>query len=281
MAASLCSLPAKASKGRIDMVDRNYSRAQAAPTSYEDLSRKDVATDVYSAFRNSGFSDSQARALTAEINRENNLRQQYLFGSHSDPANRATNVGMLSWQGSRAPRVMEFLRERGALSEDGSITPGFDALQAQADFIRYEMENDPSYARTREQFLENPDVDQETAARVLGDNYIRWRRTDPEYSASGYERINEGYDLLQGSGGDRISGESMMRSVRPQSRPSGVAGLLADLEDRKERGRGDAIMRILSDVMEGQRTAVQAPEVSLRPRLRRGDPDFNPMRRFE
>jgi len=194
---------------------------QAAPTSYDDINRRDIATDVYTAFRNSGFSDSQAQALTAEINRENSLRQQYLFGTHTDPANKATNIGMLSWQGDRAPAVMGFLRERGVVGENGQITPGFDALQAQTDFIRQEMETNPSYAQTREEFLANPDVDKDTAARVLGDDYIRWRRTDPEYAGSGYDRINKGYELLSGvsPSGDMVSSNSAMGSVRPKARP--------------------------------------------------------------
>ena len=62
------------------MVDQNYSRTQAAPTNYDELNTRDVATDVYTAFRNSGYSDAQAQALTAEINRENSMQQKYLFG---------------------------------------------------------------------------------------------------------------------------------------------------------------------------------------------------------
>ena len=194
---------------------------QAAPTSYGDLNTRDVATDVYTAFRNSGFSDAQAQALTAEINRENNMQQKYLFGNHPDDYNKKLNVGMLSWQKDRAPAVMDFLTKRGVVGEDGAITPGFDALQAQTDFIRQEMETNPSYAQTREEFLANPDVDKNTAARVLGDDYIRWRRTDPEYAGSGYERINEGYELLRGVSptGDMVSSNSVMGSVRPKARP--------------------------------------------------------------
>ena len=158
--------------------------------------RQETAAAVFQAFRNSGFSPSQAQALTAEINRENSLRPQFLFGTHTDPANRATNVGMLSWQGSRADEVTQFLKKRGVMDDAGNITPGFDALQAQTDFIRQEMETNPAYARTKETFLAQDEVDPTTAAEVLGDNYIRWRRTDPEYSGSGYERIAEGYELL-------------------------------------------------------------------------------------
>jgi hypothetical protein len=167
--------------------------------------RQEAAAAVYQSFLNSGFSPAQARALTAEINRENSLRERYLFGTHTDPKNEATNLGMLSWQGSRAPKVRAFLREAGALDEQGRIIPGMKALQAQTDFIKQEMETQPEYRRTREEFLANPNVDPETAAVVLGDNYIRWRRTDPEYSASGNKAIAEGYELLGGAGAEPLS----------------------------------------------------------------------------
>jgi alkylhydroperoxidase family enzyme len=167
--------------------------------------REEAAAAVYQSFLNSGFSPAQARALTAEINRENSLQERYLFGTHIDPANKATNLGMLSWQGSRAPKAQAFLKKAGALDEQGRIIPGMKALQAQADFIKQEMETQPEYRRTREEFLANPNVDPETAAVVLGDNYIRWRRTDPEYSASGNKAIAEGYQLLGGAGAEPLS----------------------------------------------------------------------------
>jgi hypothetical protein len=151
---------------------------------------------VYDAFLQEGFSPAQARALTDEINRENSLKPQYLYGSHTDPHNRAMNVGMLSWQGSRATNAMNWLRERGHVGADGRIAQTPEALRAQAAFLRHEMETLPAYARTREQFLANPDVDFDTAHTVLGDNFIRWRRTDPQYRDSGYSRIEEGYRLL-------------------------------------------------------------------------------------
>lgn len=201
------------------MVDRaqdpRFSRGQPSATpNYEELNRRDIATDVYRAFRGAGFSDAQAQALTAEINRENSLRPDLLFGSHTDPYNEALNVGMLSWQGSRAPEALDYLRERGLADEAGNITPSFEALQAQAEFIRQEMENNPLYEETREVFLANPDIDPETAHRVLGDDYIRWRRTDPEFRGSGYERIGEGYALLTGEAVDAAT----VGGVRPQPR---------------------------------------------------------------
>ena len=244
----------------------------AGPTSYEELSRGDVAADVYRAFRESGFSDAQSKALTAEINRENNLRSKYLFGEHVDPANKATNVGMLSWQGSRAPRALAFLRERGVADEQGNITPGYDALRAQAEFIRHEMETNPTYAKTRDVFLSNPDVDPVVAHRVLGDNYIRWRRTDPKYKESGYNRIYEGYDLLTGQDGE-IDPRSVARPkarpyptevVRPQARPEQKESSYLD-------SLSDALPYLESAQLTGAPTARFDPPGIRRPQGRSGD----------
>lgn len=199
------------------MVERTQaSRGQPSATpNYAELGRKDIATDVYRAFRDAGFSDQQSQALTAEINRENSFRPEFLFGSHTDPANEARNVGMLSFQGDRAPAVLSFLRERGLADDAGNITPSYESLQAQAEFILQEMETNPAYAETRKSFLANPNVDPETAHRVLGDNYIRWRRTDPEFRDSGYNRIGEGYGLLTGQEVDA----NTTHNLRPVARP--------------------------------------------------------------
>ncbi len=195
------------------MAAPNYSRAQAPRTSFEDLNREQLATGIYTSFRNSGFSDSQAKALTAEVNRENNLRPKYMFGTHVDDANKAVNIGMLSFQGDRSAAVTDFLRERGLVDEKGKITPGFDAIQAQTDFIYDEMLNSPSYKRTREEFLSNPDVDPNTAAKVLGLDYIRYSQ-DPKYLEDNYKRLNQGYELLTGELGE-VSPRGVLAKERP------------------------------------------------------------------
>lgn len=182
-----------------------------------DPDRASTAASVYHAFVDTGFSPAQARALTAEINRENSFRPEILFGTHSDPHNRATNVGILSWQGSRASRLMDFLNERGQLDERGQIRRTPEALRAQAEYLRWEMENDPAYSRTREQFLGNPDIGYDEAHAILGDNFIRWRRNDPQYRDSGYNRIDEAYRLL---GSARQAASEPQQRPTPQQRPA-------------------------------------------------------------
>lgn len=198
----------------VERIQASRGQPSVAPN-YAELGRKDIATDVYRAFRDAGFSDQQSQALTAEINRENSFRPEFLFGSHIDPSNEARNVGMLSFQGDRAPAVIGFLQERGLADDAGNITPSYESLQAQAEFILQEMKTDPSYAETRAKFLSNPNVDPETAHRVLGDNYIRWRRTDPEFRDSGYNRIGEGYGLLTGQEVDADTTRNLRLAARP------------------------------------------------------------------
>jgi hypothetical protein len=110
------------------------------------------------------------------------LESRFIYGTHSDPANKATNFGVMSFQGNRRAAVLDYLRQAGRVSEKGEVIPGPETLLAQAQFVRREMETTPEYARTREQFLANPNVDPETAASVLGRNYIRWRFDDPRYA---------------------------------------------------------------------------------------------------
>jgi hypothetical protein len=170
-------------------------------SSYDNASREQIAADIYRAFREVGFSDSQARALTAEINRENSMRQSLIFGSHLDPYNRANNIGMLSWQGGRADNLAEFLRQRGLMTEDGRMVSSYENILAQAEFLRSEMENNShggsvDQNRRINQWMNTEDVTRDQSAVVLGDDFVRWRRTDPRYRDSGYGRISEGYSLL-------------------------------------------------------------------------------------
>jgi len=211
--------------------------------------RQEAAAAVYQSFLNSGFSDAQARALTAQINRENSLREDLIFGSHSDPANQATNIGMLSWQGSRAPRLQEFLASRDLLDEQGRIVRSPEALQAQTDFIRYEMETDPSYARTREEFLANPNIDPSTAAVVLGDNYIRWRRTDPEYASSGQRAIDEAYSLL----GDpsQATPEARRAQYGLGDRDPGTTAQVLEAVTAGDMTKSEAARFVSEDLLEG------------------------------
>lgn len=129
---------------------------------------------VYQSFLNQGLSSNQARAMTAEVGRENDFNPTFLFGTHGDRANGATNVGFFSWQGSRRDNLINTLKQQGLVDKKGNIEPSQRSLDAMAAFAVNEIRKNKAYEETKRKFLNNPDVDYHTAQRVLGKNYIRW-----------------------------------------------------------------------------------------------------------
>ena len=158
---------------------------QAAVGTKEQLANQ---MKVYNAFIKSGFSEAQSKALTAEVGRENSYNAAALYGTHGDPYNKATNMGMLSWQGDRKTKLMAFMKAKGLLGADGKMIQGDESLQAQAEFIKQEIMSNPAYAKTKTGFLQNTNIDPETAAQILGKNYIRWRVDDPVYESGNINR---------------------------------------------------------------------------------------------
>ena len=151
---------------------------------------------VLQALKNAGLSDNQARILGAEIGRENGFQPRYLWGYHSDPANKAKNIGLISWQGSRAAALEKRLAQAGLL-KNGKMVQSQEALNVQAKFLVDEIKNNSAYAETRNKFLENPNVDYTTGNRVLGRNFIRWAYDNPKY-ASGHKARDKYYQQLGG-----------------------------------------------------------------------------------
>lgn len=151
---------------------------------------------VLQALKNAGLSDNQARILGAEIGRENGFQSRYLWGYHSDPANKAKNIGLISWQGSRAAALEKRLAQSGLL-KNGKMVQSQEALNVQAKFLVDEIKNNSAYAETRKKFLENPNVDYATGNRVLGRNFIRWAYDNPKY-ASGHKARDKYYQQLGG-----------------------------------------------------------------------------------
>ena len=147
---------------------------------------------IYKSLRNAGFNDNQSRILTAEIGREGSFIANSVFGYHTDDANKATNAGMISWQGKRNTRLMKFLRGKGVITGNSTFQRTQANLNAQAQYIRWEMENDGSYSETKRKFLNVPNVSYQVAVEVLGRNYIAWASTVSKYS-NGHTRRNQHY----------------------------------------------------------------------------------------
>lgn len=154
---------------------------------------------VYQAYLNAGLSPNQARIITAEVGREGSFSPKNLFGVHIDPKNGATNLGMLSWQGNRGQALYAALKAQGLIRGNG-IAPTQDALNMMARFSIDEMRNKKEYRQTAQTFLNNPDVDYQTGAAVLGRNFIRWRYDDPVYK-SGHMNRDKFYQAMGGEVG--------------------------------------------------------------------------------
>ncbi|MFW2078814.1 hypothetical protein ACG94X_14055 [Acinetobacter sp. ULE_I010] len=155
---------------------------------------------VYQAYLNAGLSSNQSRIITAEVGREGSFDPKNIFGVHSDPKNKATNLGMLSWQGDRGRALQGILQSQG-LIRGNSILPTQDSLNAMARFSVNEMRTNKTYNKTAQAFLNNPNVDYQTGAAALGRNYIRWRYDDPVYK-SGHVNRDKFYQAMGGQVGN-------------------------------------------------------------------------------
>jgi tape measure domain-containing protein len=138
---------------------------------YQGGGKQDMMLGVFSAFQNAGFSANQAKALSAEVGRENDFNPRNVFGSHTDAANGATNTGFFSWQGSRSTELRQSLTEKG-LMKDGKIEFSQESLNAMAAFAKAEMES--GKYKGSSSFLANKNIGSEDAANQLGHGYIKW-----------------------------------------------------------------------------------------------------------
>lgn len=130
----------------------------------------DVQKGLFIAFKHAGFSDKQAIALTAEVGRENDYRTELIFGHHRDSGR--WNAGMLSWNQARGTKFMEHMKSRGMVDPNGRLLTTQDSLNAQAEFVMHEMIT--VYPKTKARFVDEPNINQQDAARILGSDYIRW-----------------------------------------------------------------------------------------------------------
>ena len=171
---------------------------------------------VLQALKNAGLNDNQARILGAEIGRENSFQDKYLWGYHTDDKNKAVNIGIISWQGSRGKGAERALKEAG-LIQNGKIVKGQASLDVMAKYLVNEIRTNPAYAQTKKQFLDNPNVDYATGSKVLGRNFIRWRYDDSEY-ASGHKNRDNFYRQLGGvtPAGGTVSAQD---TTTPQADP--------------------------------------------------------------
>lgn len=181
----------------------------------EDKKKKDdLQIQVFNAWKNAGLSAQQAMLLTAEVGRENAYNAKVLFGYHKDANNGKLNVGMLSWQGSRATDLSKYLAAAGVL-KNGKIEKSQESLNAMAQFAVKEMMSNPAYAKTKTVFLANKEIDTNTGFNVLGRDYIRWDMDGRKINANTHKaRRNNYYTQIQAKVGDKDLVSNFMEQTK-------------------------------------------------------------------
>lgn len=190
---------------------------------------------VYQAFRNAGVDDMKARVLTAQVGREGDFLNKNLFGSHTDAANRKTNSGMISWQGSRSKSLTQYLQGQGVLDKKGNIEQTQEALNAQAKFFIQEIMTEKRYSSSKNALLGDSSSYRELE-KVFGKNAIAWdyngKNIGSDKAAKNLARQDNYYNSLNKIlGGDP---ENALSSIKD----------LAKYDDEAYKARKDLLDRI-------------------------------------
>ncbi len=141
-----------------------------------------LVKDTYQLAQAAGFSPAQARALVGEVGRENGFNPNTMFGFHTDQANSKKNGGIFSWQGSRATALEAHMRAKGLVSANGTFKQTNEALQAQFEFLRKEIEANPKW---KVNFLDKKNITNDEARSALGGagSVIGWARGQNKLSS--------------------------------------------------------------------------------------------------
>jgi len=142
------------------------------------LNGKKMNEAVYASFKKQGLTDAQAKALTAEVGRENDFNAKTMFGKHTDMAKDSkgrdiTNYGMFSWNRDRADKLKKFMADKGLMDKDGNFKKSQESLDAQAEFAVKELKSG-TYKDKVGDFWTNPNKDPNSYAKGLGKGYVGW-----------------------------------------------------------------------------------------------------------
>ncbi|WOE28817.1 hypothetical protein [Acinetobacter towneri] len=157
------------------------------------------------------FSESQALAIGGEIGRENDY-SDVMFGTHIDPAkdkngNNIKNGGVLSWNRARYAKFQKHMMDRGLMDKNGKMPKTQAALDAQAEFIKKEMESD--YSGTMKNFLNNPNLSPEQYEAEMA-KYVGWAR---------------GQTTIRGKNGTRVAFNSAHHEQKVKNNVKEIQGL--------------------------------------------------------
>ena len=151
-------------------------RNQLAPTQKAIVASTNEQTKnmlmVYQGFIKAGATDPMARYLTSEVGREGDFLNKNIFGSHQDKNNNQTNTGIISYQKTRSKELMSFLKSKGLIDDKGKIKQIQEAIEAQTEFVLYELLNKNDYSKSKAALLNGQSY--ENLQQIVGNNFIGW-----------------------------------------------------------------------------------------------------------
>ena len=208
---------------------------------------------VAAALDKHNLSTEFKKGLLGQIGREGSFEFKNLVSGHADPKNSLTNIGIISFQKTRRTNLLNHLRDRGLY--DGKSIKGSqqELIQANVDFMIKEINEDPKYRKTKQLQQSN---DKEAIWIGLSDNYIKWRRTDPEYATKGKKWFDHFYGAAEeyyagaGTGGGSYTSTSTQDSTE-----STLQRLLSEMDNEDFRAKTEeeqAAMRAEIDSLKAQ-----------------------------
>ena len=209
--------------------------------------QQDMMKMVANALDKHNLSNEFKRVLMGQIGREGSYNFHNLVSSHSDDANNASNIGIISFQKQRNDNLKKFLAQKGLYS-NGKFTGTQEQLvQGNIDFIIHELTTDGNYAKSKA--LMNSD-DSNAIYLALSDNYIRWARVDKsgnptKWTEDGERNYNDFYNIASGL----YTGNATNTSVETDNRQ---ADLLTQLENETDAERITELEDELAKLQEQQ-----------------------------
>jgi hypothetical protein len=117
----------------------HVDRPEAKPIT--DSEKISIINQIKKTGSNLGWTENAIAAVIGNVGRENAFNWKYLIGPHSDPKTKATNFGIISWQGSRLDSLKEFLKKSGLLQKNGSAKKDLRSIDSMLRFMDSELDS--------------------------------------------------------------------------------------------------------------------------------------------
>jgi hypothetical protein len=133
-----------------------------------DLERNKVIDAINQNAKKLGMSKNAIAALLGNVGRENGFIWKKIASPHIDPKNKATNFGIISWQGSRRDKILKRLKDKKLLDKGGKVIGSIYGVTGEmVRFIKDEMKEEVFNK------LMSPSISTLDASKIFK-NYIKY-----------------------------------------------------------------------------------------------------------